>query len=86
MAESKAWLALFKDRIAYDTVIFIKRLFIVGDESLFLPKGREGVVHVQLPSVRCQLQSAVARRGAGYVHIVLVVWRFGLRLGVLWRP
>lgn len=75
----------FKDCIADECIIPVKRLFVVRDEFLFLSKSREAVVHIQLPSGR-QLQSTVVRRGPRYVDVVLVVWRLWLGLGVLGSP
>lgn len=55
------------------------------DEPLLLSKGRECVVHVQLPSGR-QLQCAVVGRAAWDVDVVLVVWPLALWLGVPGSP
>lgn len=77
--------ASFEDSVAYETIVFVVGLFVVRDQLLFLPKRREGVVHVQL-FPECQLGSAVARRSARDIHIVLVVWRLRMRLAVLWSP
>lgn len=76
---------LLKYRITYMTAIFVKRLFIVWDEFLFLSKSGEGVVYVQFSSW-CQLQSAVSSCGARNVHVVLVVRCFRMRLCGLVSP
>lgn len=77
--------ASFEDGISNQVILPFKWVVIVWDKPLFLPKGREGVVHVQVPSGR-QLQRAVVGRGAWDVDVVLVVRPLTPRLGVLGSP